>query len=113
MPEVTVVPGGVRVETSPDETVVDALRRIGWRSAYKCRRGGCGACKARLVRGEVRYAQPIAGSVLSDNDRADGLCLPCRAIPVVDIVINLGGQPLRAVLTSTAPRRTPVAQEGT
>jgi CDP-4-dehydro-6-deoxyglucose reductase len=64
------------------------------------------------VQGEVRYAQPIAASVLSDSDRADGLCLPCRAIPVTDVVIDVGGQPLRAVLASAVPGNTPIVQEG-
>jgi ferredoxin len=112
MLRVTVVPGGVHAQTSEGESVVDGLRRAGWRSPYKCRRGGCGACKARLVQGEVRYAQPIAGSVLSETEIAEGLCLPCRAIPATDIVIDLGGVPLRAVLASFALRSTPIDKEG-
>jgi ferredoxin len=107
MPEVRVVPAGVRARTSDDETVVDGLRRAGWRIPYKCRRGGCGVCKARLVRGEVRYPQPIAGSVLSETEVADGLCLPCRAVPATDVLIDLGGVALRAVLASIAPPATP------
>jgi ferredoxin len=103
MPEVTVLPGPVRVHADDGETVVDGLRRAGWRMPYKCRRGGCGACRARLVYGEVRYAVPIAASVLSESDRAGGQCLPCRAIPATDVVIDLDGAPLRAVLASVVP----------
>jgi ferredoxin len=113
MPNVTVLPSGVRVRTSPGETVVDGLRRAGWRTPYKCRRGGCGVCKAHLVQGAVHYALPVAGSVLSDAELAGGLCLPCRAIPATDVVIDVGGQPLRAVLASLVPgTTTPAPQEG-
>ncbi|HEX6340662.1 2Fe-2S iron-sulfur cluster-binding protein [Umezawaea sp.] len=102
MPSVTVVPHDVRAEARTGESVVDALRRAGWRSPYRCRRGGCGACKARLVEGRVRYAHPVADSVLDAAERAAGLCLPCRAEPVTDVVVDLGPAPLRAVLVSTA-----------
>jgi ferredoxin len=106
MAMVTVVPQDVRVWSRGDETVVDALRRGGWRSPYKCRRGGCGVCKVRLVEGRVRYPQPVAASVLGDEERASGLCLPCRAVPVTDVVLDVGPTPLRAVLVSAPPHRT-------
>ncbi|MCS7475541.1 2Fe-2S iron-sulfur cluster-binding protein [Umezawaea endophytica] len=105
MPEVTVLPHDVRVDARTDETVVDALRRAGWRSPYRCRRGGCGACKGRLVEGRVRYSLPVADSVLDDAERAAGLCLPCRAVPVTDVVLDLGAAPLRAVLATAPPWR--------
>ncbi len=101
MPVVTVVPEGVRADAGPGESLVDALRRAGWRSPYKCRRGGCGACRARLVAGDVAYGHPVAAGVLDPADRARGLCLPCRAVPTTDVVIELGA-PLRAVLATTA-----------
>src|SRR4051812_45520421 len=112
MSMVTVVPHDVRVHARPDESVVDALRRAGWRSPYKCRRGGCGVCKARLVGGRVRYPHPLAESVLDGVEQASGLCLPCRAVPVTDVVIDLGAEPLRAVLASTASSRTTDEQGG-
>ena len=56
----------------------------------KCRRGGCGACRTHLVDGEVSYSHPVADSVLSNDDVDAGLCLPCRARPTTDVVIDLG-----------------------
>ncbi len=106
MPRVTVVPHEIRVQARADETVVDALRRAGWRSRYRCRRGGCGVCKVRLVEGRVRYAHPVAESVLGSAEEAAGLCLPCRAVPVTDVVVDLGSEPLRAVLASGPLSRT-------
>lgn len=108
MPTVTVLSDGLRVEMRPEENIVDGLRRAGWRCRYTCRRGGCGVCTADLVAGHVRYAQPVAGSVLSAPQMAAGRCLPCRAIPVTDITVDLGDDPLRPILASI-----PINKKGT
>ena len=50
---VRILPAGVQLTVLPGESVVDAVRRHGYRIRYSCRRGGCGACKADLVEGEV------------------------------------------------------------
>jgi len=101
---VRILPADVRLTVLPGESVVDAVRRHGYRTRYSCRRGGCGTCKADLVDGEVRYRFPVAGSVLSDAERAAGKCLPCRAEPVGDIVIRLSGQDrLRRLFGSIDP----------
>jgi ferredoxin len=89
---VRILPADVQLTVLPGESVTDAVRRHGYRTRYSCRRGGCGTCKADLVEGEVCYPFPVAGSVLSDAERAAGKCLPCRAEPVGDIVIRLSGQ---------------------
>ena len=53
----------------------------------------------QLVLGEVRYERPIAESVLSDDERVNGICLSCRAVPLTNIVIELQeGDRLRRVL---------------
>jgi 2Fe-2S iron-sulfur cluster protein len=54
-----------------------------------CKRGGCGICKVHLLAGEVRYERPVAESVLSDDDKALGICLSCRAVPLTDVAIEL------------------------
>lgn len=87
-----ILPAGVELSVRPGESIVDAVRRHGYRIRYSCRRGGCGACKADLVEGAVRYPVPIASSVLSDAERAAGKCLPCRAEPVGNVVIRLSGR---------------------
>jgi CDP-4-dehydro-6-deoxyglucose reductase len=46
-------------------------------------------CKVRLIVGEVYYERPIAASVLTDTERAAGVCLSCRAVPITDIIIQL------------------------
>ena len=101
MPRVTVQPHGISVDVLPTESVVDGLRRSGIRTPYKCRSGGCGACRCLVLGGAVRYERPIATSVLSDADREAGYCLPCRAHVESDVVLDLGQARLRAVLATT------------
>jgi hypothetical protein len=89
------------------------MARAGLRYRVGCKRGGCGICKVQLKLGEVRYERPIADSVLSDDERVEGICLSCRAVPITDIVIELQeGDRLRRVLgfahpTPTHPNSTP------
>jgi CDP-4-dehydro-6-deoxyglucose reductase len=106
--EVTILPDGVRVVAQEDETLLRALARAGLRYRVGCKRGGCGICKVQLRLGEVRYERPIADSVLSDDERVEGICLSCRAVPLTDIVIELQeGDRLRRVLGFVYPSSAP------
>lgn len=91
---VVVRPDGVDVEVRSGETIVDALRRNGYRTRYKCRRGGCGACRATLVEGSVEYTAVISDGVLDGPSPTpeERKCLPCRATPQSDVVIELGAR---------------------
>ena len=99
MPEVTILPDGLQVTAAEAETVLAALSRAGLKYRVGCKRGGCGVCKVQLVLGEVRYERPVADSVLSDDQRVEGICLSCRAVPITNIAIELQeGDRLRKVL---------------
>jgi CDP-4-dehydro-6-deoxyglucose reductase len=107
MAEVTILPDGVHVTARDDETLLRALARAGLRYRVGCKRGGCGICKVQLKLGEVSYERPIAESVLSDDERVEGLCLSCRAVPITNIVIELQeGDRLRKVLGFAYPNST-------
>jgi ferredoxin len=96
---VTVLPDGVRIPAADGETVLAALGRAGLRYRIGCRRGGCGICKLQLVAGEVRYEKSVADTVLSDDERVEGICLSCRAVPITNVLIELQeGDKLRRVL---------------
>ena len=115
MAEVTILPDGVHVTTRDDETLLRALARAGLRYRVGCKRGGCGICKVQLKLGEVSYERPIAESVLSDDERVEGICLSCRAVPLTNIVIELQeGDRLRRVLGFAYPNSTtPPGRSGT
>ena len=108
MPEVTILPDGLRVNAAEAETVLKALSRAGLKYRVGCKRGGCGICKVQLVLGEVRYERPVAESVLSDDERVEGICLSCRAVPITNIAIELQeGDRLRKVLGFGIPSSAP------
>lgn len=86
---VTVLPDGTRFPVRVGETMLAAARRYGYGLSVGCREGGCGECALKLVSGDVIYRKTVAQSVLPDQDRANGVCLPCRAVPVADTVIRL------------------------
>ncbi len=97
--EVTILPDGVQVTAATEETLLRAMARAGLRYRVGCKRGGCGICKIQLLAGEVRYERPIATSVLSDDERVEGICLSCRAVPLTNVVVELQeGDRLRRVL---------------
>lgn len=93
------MPDGLQVDAADGETLLRALARAGLRYRVGCKRGGCGICKVQLVLGEVHYERPVAESVLSDDERVEGICVSCRAVPLTNIVIELQeGDRLRKVL---------------
>jgi ferredoxin-NADP reductase len=85
----TILPDGVRLPLREGETMLAACRRYGYSFRVGCREGGCGDCALELRSGSATYRPPIARSVLSDQDRANGVCLPCRAIVSGDATIRL------------------------
>lgn len=91
---VTFVRSELSILVRPGETIVEALRRHGLRTRYKCRRGGCGVCRATVVSGEVTYPSGVCLDVVRGDDApaADGFarCLPCRAVPASDVRLLLG-----------------------
>jgi len=97
VPVVIVQPGGQHVPIGDGETVLAGLFRAGYAYTAGCRRGGCGICKADLRHGTVSYRKAIAGTVLTEAERAGGTCLTCRAVPDGDVTIALRAGPLRRV----------------
>jgi CDP-4-dehydro-6-deoxyglucose reductase len=90
MPVVRIEPSGFEAQLAPGEPVLAGLARCGFTvRKVGCRRGGCGFCKIELLEGEVTYDHPVADSVLGDDERGEGACLTCRAVPVGDITLHL------------------------
>ena len=79
----------VALDCHAGETVLAALHRHGHAVRAGCRRGGCGICKLHVVDGSVGYTHVVAASVLTDDERADGVCLSCRAVPEGDVTLEV------------------------
>lgn len=95
MPLINVVPTGEQIPAAPGETILEALYNSGYSYRIGCRRGGCAICKVDLREGEVDYSKTVADVVLTDEERADGTCLTCRAVPVGDITIEMRDEKVR------------------
>jgi CDP-4-dehydro-6-deoxyglucose reductase len=67
--------------------VLDAALDAGINLPHSCKSGNCGACRARLLRGEVDYpnGKPLG---LSDSEAAEGLILLCQAHPCTDLSLE-------------------------
>jgi ferredoxin len=89
MTRITVEGEDVAIDCGPEETILEALHRTHHAVRVGCRRGGCGVCKVDIVNGEVAYTRPVADKVLTDQDKADGICLTCRAVPTTDLHVRM------------------------
>ncbi|NHI19547.1 2Fe-2S iron-sulfur cluster binding domain-containing protein [Phycicoccus endophyticus] len=97
MPNVTIDPTGEVIWLEPEETVLSGLFRAGFAYTVGCRRGGCAICKVDCLAGTFGYNRRVAESVLSADERTDGTCLSCRAVPQTDVTIRLREGDLRMV----------------
>lgn len=100
MPTVRIEPSGLEAHLAEGEPVLSGLFRCGFTvRQVGCRRGGCGICKLELLAGEVSYQKLVADTVLSPAERADSVCLTCRAVPVGDITLHIDVDDVREAPT--------------
>lgn len=64
---------------APGQTLLEAATGAGVDVPYSCTMGGCGACRVKLVEGQVAQSEP---SCLSEAERAAGHILACVARPL-------------------------------
>ena len=64
-------------------TILDAALDAGIDYPFGCQSGNCGACKSRLVAGQVTLAG-YSEFALGAEEKARGLILACRAVPQGD-----------------------------
>lgn len=73
------------------QTILEAALAAGVPYPHGCRSGNCGACKSRLIDGEVEMS-PWSEFALSEEERAAGLVLACRSVPWSDAEIAWLGE---------------------
>jgi len=84
---VTIQPSGHQFSVNEDETVLEAALREGFALPYGCRNGACGACKGKVLSGQLDYGKH-SPNALKDDEKAQGRALFCRAVPLSDLVIE-------------------------
>jgi len=72
---------------APGQAVLDAALGASLNLPHSCKGGNCGACRARLLQGEITYphGRPLG---LSDAEVADGFVLLCQARAQSDLLIE-------------------------
>jgi ferredoxin-NADP reductase len=90
---ITVADTGATFDAQPQETVLAALERHGYKPEFSCRAGACGACKLRVLEGQV---SPV-GEALTAAEKSAGYALSCIARPMGDITLASGGRPPKGV----------------
>lgn len=71
------------VAVGDDETILEAALAADIDYPFGCQSGNCGACKSRLLSGEVEM-EDYSEYALTDDERNMGQILACSAVPVAD-----------------------------
>lgn len=99
---VTIRSADTEIAVPSGQTILQTALDAGINYPHGCRSGRCGACKTRLVSGDVELLEHTEFA-LSPDERAHGLILACRALPHTDACVAwLGGD----TETADHPRRT-------
>lgn len=85
--QVTIQPSGHTFEIRAGETVLSAAVEAGFNLPYGCRNGACGACKGKVLSGEV-YQGDYQRNAMTEAEQAAGYALFCCALPLTDLVIE-------------------------
>ncbi len=86
--EVTVVDAGGRrsLTVAVGETILEAATRSGVELPFSCTVGGCGACRVKLLSGDVALDEP---NCLHPDERREGYVLSCVSRPLGPVSIEV------------------------
>ncbi|MFW6086245.1 MAG: 2Fe-2S iron-sulfur cluster-binding protein [Myxococcota bacterium] len=70
----------------PGQTLLEAGMAAGMPMPFSCTMGGCGACRVRLVEGQVDSEEP---NCLTDAEKAQGYVLACVSRPCSSVSIQV------------------------
>ena len=62
----------------PEQTILGAMLTSDFDPPHSCKMGACGACRAKLIEGQVQMDEAV---FLSNDEIAQGYILACQAIP--------------------------------
>jgi ferredoxin len=83
---VAIQPSQVSFAAPAGVPILESAREAGLILPSSCRNGTCRTCICRMLEGRVRYAIDWPG--ISAEEKAEGLILPCVAIPESALVIE-------------------------
>lgn len=85
--QITFAPSGHHCPAADSDTILQAALNAGFLLPYNCRNGTCGACKGKLLSGQVDPGKTTA-SVLLPAEIDAGEVLFCCAKPLTDITVQ-------------------------
>lgn len=85
--KITAEPSQLSFSADDDETILDAALDAGLVMQYGCKSGACGACKCKIISGEIELGN-YKPHALSDEERANGYTLACKTTAKTDLVIE-------------------------
>ena len=85
--QISVQPSRHVFQAGDSETILDAALRQGLMLPYGCRDGLCGACRGKVLSGQVNHGKAQIHT-LSDAEREDGFALFCCATAQSDLLIE-------------------------
>lgn len=101
--QTTIQPSGHQFPIEEYETILESALKHGFTLPYSCRDGVCGACKGKVLQGQVDYGD---GTALTEAEKAEGMALFCCAKPLSDLVIESHGvNAIRDIQVKTMPCR--------
>ena len=86
--KVTIHPSGHEFNAGIGESLLSAALNAGFPLPYGCRNGACGACKGKVLSGQVDYGAH-QDSALTAADKHNGLALFCCATALSDLGIEV------------------------
>jgi ferredoxin-NADP reductase len=81
--EVVAVQSGVTVTVGEDESIVDALEKVGVYVPISCGEGTCETCITQVLEGDPDHRDAL----LTDEQRAEGSILPCCSRSLSPVIV--------------------------
>lgn len=86
--QVTIQPSGHGFAVADGATILEAALDAGINLPYGCKNGACGACKGKVLAGQVDHGAAQDGA-LPAAERTAGLALFCCAKPLSDLTLEV------------------------
>ena len=86
--KITIIPENIELLVSENENILDAALKQKLNLPHGCKNGGCGACKCKVVSGEIKL-ETYNKSVLTDEELDQGYTLLCKAHPQSEVILDI------------------------
>ena len=111
MAQISIRQWAAPIECGRKQTLLDAALAAGVPFPHNCMSGECGACKCRVLTGDIEHG-PHLPEALSTDERAQGLVLACRSRPKGPVAVEwLLPQRIRAAAPAARAWRAQVVDK--